>query len=271
MHDSSVSIIALAAALSSVALPGHATTVASTTLSGFRITVTDLDPSDGIDATVAFDPLSRSNAIAGFAAPGANSSWSAQGAGPFGAAAVSGILDGTGTGGAASISGDPFGAGATFSGSGVGASDWGDGLGGTYIDTQPTGQTLLTLSAHSELSFSGLASLHWLAGAPMATANGNVDMGFLLDAILVDRAAFSAGYDPFSGAGGGLAGTASDALSISFSNSSDVPVVLGYYVNVSADASEVGVVPSPVGEPAGAALLLVGLVPAWFALRRRGG
>jgi hypothetical protein len=261
--------LALAAALACAALPGHAGTVASTTLSDFRIAVVDLDPADGIAASVTLDPLSRSTAVAGLASPGANTFWMSQGTGAFGAVSISGILDGTGTGGAASVSGDPFAGGATFATSAVGASNWGDGVGETYIDTQPSGETQLTLSAHSQVSFSGVASLAWSAGDPRATTYGGVDMGFLLDSALVDRDRFSAGYCSITDAGGGLTGTASEAMTVSFSNTSDAPIVLSYFVDVNADASEVEVVASPVNEPPAGVLLFAGALPAWLALGRR--
>jgi len=259
--------LTLAVALCGAAGPVHASSVASTTLSDFHIAVVDLDPADGIAASATLDPLAQSTVLAGFASPGANTFWTSQGVGAFGAASVSGILDGTGTGGAAAIRGDALGAGATFVTSAVGASDWGDGVGETYVGN---GQAQLTLTPRSEVSFSGLATVAWQAGDPRATTWGGVDMDFFLDAALVDRAEFSAGYGTTTTSPpGGQAGTANQAVAIRFSNTSDAPVVLSFAVNVNADASEVEVVPSPVSEPGGAALLLAGAVPAWLALRRR--
>jgi hypothetical protein len=259
--------LTLAVALCAAACPGHASSVTSTTLSDFRIAVVDLDPGDGIAATATLDPLAQSTVLAGLASPGASTFWTSQGVGAFGAASVSGILDGTGTGGAAAISGDALGAGATLATSAVGASDWGDGVGETYVGN---GQAELTLTPHSQVSFSGLAAVAWQAGDPLAVTWGGVDLDFFLDSALVDRDEFSAGYGtPTTSPPGGQVGTASQAVAISFSNTSDAAVVLSFAVNVNADASEVEVVASPVSEPGGAALLLAGALPAWLALRRR--
>jgi hypothetical protein len=266
MHRPSLPLM-LAVALFCAAVPAHAESVASTTLSGFRITVIDLDPADGVGASATLDPLAQSTAIAGLASPGANTFWVSEGVGAFGAASISGILDGTGTGGAASISGDPEGAGATFATSAVGASNWGIGVGETYVGN---GQANLTLAAHSQVSFAGLATVTWQANDPRAATYGGVDMIFFVDSALVDRDQFFAGYGTSTpSTPDGTSGTATQAMSISFSNLSDVPVELSFAVDVDADASEIDVLASPVDEPGGAALLLVGALPAWLALMRR--
>jgi hypothetical protein len=263
MHRSSLSVT-LAVALSSAALTGHAESVASTTLSEFRITVVDLDPLDGVAAGATLDPLARSTALAGFASPGANTFWLSEGTGAFGPASISGILDGTGTGGAASISGDAEGSGVTFAANAVGASSWGAGLGETYVGN---GQASLTLTPHSQVSFAGLAAVTWQASDPHASAYGSVDMTFLVDSTLVDRDRFAAGYG--AGVPSSPGGTAGQAMTIDFSNTSDAPVVLWFAIDVVAAASEIDVVASPVDEPAGASLLLAGALPAWLAFARR--
>jgi hypothetical protein len=57
---------------------------------------------------------------------------------------------------------------------------------------------------------------------------------------------------------------------ITFDNESDAPVLMGYYLGLFANASELETVPSPVDEPAGLALLLVGVpMLLWRARRRR--
>ena len=266
MHRPSLSLT-LAVALSSAALPGHAESVASTTLSDFHITVVDLDPSDGVVASATLDPMAQSTALAGFASPGANTFWVSQGTGAFGAATISGILDGTGTGGSATISGDAEGAGATFATHAVGASNWGVGVGETYVGN---GQAELTLTAHSQVSFEGLGTVTWQAGDPNAAAYGGIDMIFFVDSALVDRDQFAAGYGTTTTSPPiPAAGTASQAVAISFSNTSDAPVILSFAIDVNAAASEIDVVASPVDEPGGAALLLAGALPAWLAIMRR--
>jgi hypothetical protein len=262
MPRKTVTDIVVAVGLSLCAMAVHATSVASTTLSDFRITLLDLAPGDGVDPFVTLDPTSYSNAQAGVAAPGANGYWTAQGAGPFGPVSISGALD-DGTGGAASFAGDPFASGATLVASAVGNPGFAQGVGEAWIDNQPSGIVALTVGAHSQVTFSGLALLDWNASEAHAAAYGFVSLGFFQGApggqVAVDQEQFSAGY--FAVDGVGLVGTASDTVSITFANTSDEAVDLDYSVVVYADASEVDVTPSPVPEPDGLALLLAGLAP----------
>ena len=267
-----VPTVALAAALALGAPAVHATSVSSTILSDFRITLVDLAPGDGIAASIALDPLSRSTALAGAVSPGANSFWMNQGNSVFDPVSVSGILGGEGTGGAASFAGDPFGAGATLATSAVAQPSFAEGVGEAYIDTQPSGFNTITVGAHTQVSFSGLASLVWNASVPGAAAYGDVSMSFMQDApggpVVVDQDEFAAGWVPSGGST--LAGAASDTVSIAFMNTSDDAVVLDYFINVFAGASEIDL-PS-VDEPGRLALLLAGLMPLLgFAARRRVG
>lgn len=266
MNRSSLSLT-LAVAMLCAPVSGRAESVASTTLSDFRITVVDLDPLDGVVASLTLDPLAQSNALAGFASPGANTFWLSEGNGAFGAASISGILGGTGTGGAATISGNPQGAGATFATSAVGNSNWGGGVGETYVGN---GQANLTLTARSQVSFAGLGTVTWQASDPRAATYGGIDMLFFLDSALVDRDQFFAGYGTVTtNPPVGTSGSETQAMSIVFSNSSDMPVVLSFAIDVNANASEIDVPASPVDEPGGAALLLAGALPAWRAFMRR--
>ena len=261
-------LTAIAAVLLSAAGPGHATSVATGTLSDFRITLLDLAPDDGAAPALELDPLSRSTALAGAVSPGASTFWMQQGDAAFAPVASSGQMDGTG--GAASFAGDPFGAaGATFAVSAVGRPGFAGGTGETYVDTQPSGLTQFTLGAHTQVTFSGLASLGWNASAGAASAHGSVGLDFwqMVDSGEIDVARDDLADGYFGDGAGALAGAASRQLTITFANDSDATVLLGYAVDVFADASEVAV---PVDEPAGAALLLAAAAPlAWLARRRR--
>ena len=267
MKFSPSGLAAITAVLLSAAGPGHATSVATSTLSDFRITLLDLAPDDGVAPALALDPLSRSTALAGAVSPGASTFWMQQGDAAFAPVASSGQMDGSG--GAASFAGDPFGAGATLAASAIGRPGFAGGTGETYVDTQPSGLTQFSLAAHTQVTFSGLASLGWNASAAAASALGSVGLDFwqLVDSGEIDvaRDDLAAGY--FGDGAGPLAGAASRQLTVTFANDSDAPVLLGYAVDVFADASEVAV---PVDEPAGAALLLAAAAPlAWLARRRR--
>ncbi|MEP6505017.1 MAG: PEP-CTERM sorting domain-containing protein [Betaproteobacteria bacterium] len=263
--------IALAATLTLCATAGQAASVSSTTLSDLHITLLDLTPGAGVDPFIALDPLSRSTALAGAVAPGASTYWMNQGLGAFDPVSVSGIFAGEGTGGAASFAGDPFGAGATLATSAVAQPSFLQGVGEAYIDTQPSGFNTIAVGAHTQVSFSGLAWLTWNASDPRAAAYGDVSMSFMRDApgglVVVDQDEFAAGWLP--GGGSTLTGAAADTVGIEFMNDSDEAVVLDYFVNVFAGASEVDVPPIAVDEPGRLALLLAGIAPVLLALRRR--
>lgn len=68
---------------------------------------------------------------------------------------------------------------------------------------------------------------------------------------------------------GMLSGSTAASLAIIFDNDSDAPVVLSYGLSVFANAAELETVPSPVDEPAGAALLFAGLSTLLGSVRRR--
>lgn len=250
----------------------HATSTADTTLSDFRITLTDLDAGDGVAPSVAFDPTSRSTAYA--AAYGDGPSWQTYGTSVFGAVASSGSSDGIG--GSASIAGDPFGAGATLSSHGEGVPGAADGVGEASVETDdgPIGNTLV-LSPHTQLTFSGTAATTWDASQPRARAYGETRMLLFEprgpDEIGVSAVDFVDGWG--AGSNDSLTGSTSWQASVTFRNTTDAPVTLEYIVFVTARASEVLVPPpSPPGvdEPGSAWLLLAGALPLAWRARRRG-
>jgi hypothetical protein len=269
MHRSHLLPSALLAALALATTAVHATSVSSTTLSAFRITLVDLAPGDSVDPSIALDPLSRSTALPGAISPGASTFWMQQGDSAFGPVSSSGELDGTG--GSASFAGDPFGAGAQLAASAVGNPSFAIGSGAAYIDTQPSGQTQFVLGAHTQVTFSGLAALDWSASTAAAAAYGEVGLDFWQmvdgnqDFVAMDS--LTGGY--YGDGAGALSGSTAGQVTITFANDSDASVVLGYGVEVFANAAELETVPSPVDEPAGAGLLLAGASALLWGVRRR--
>ena len=271
MNRPRFAIVALAAGTVLLLGPGagHALSTSSTVLSDLRISLIDLDTGDGITPTVTLDPGAASNAEAAAFAPGVDERWSHPGSGPFGPTSAAGEL--LGTGGSASISGDPSGTGATFSTSAVARLEDFSGRGLASTGNQ------LTLSAHTEVGFTGHAAVTWQASEALAAAYGEVDLYLTTDVPsaqdIPQLAYFTAGYygaDPSLA----LAGFAEGDLWVGYANTSDDPVVLTYQIFVDATASEVGVPITlpPVPEPGGAPLVLAGLVAAGLSTwRRRGG
>jgi len=261
----------LCAAVLAALLPpaAHATSVADATLSDLHITLLDLAPADGVAPSLTLDPQSRSVALAGAVSPGESTFWMQQGGSAFGPVSSSGAMDGIG--GSASFAGDPFGAGATLSVHAVGVPGFQVGTGEAYVDTQPSGETSFTLSAHTQVTFTGLASVAWSASDSQASALGEIGLAFLQAPdgvpVTVAQDEFGDGFGLAPGAA--LSGSGSRPLTITFTNDSDGWTVVDYSVTVFASAGEVDVPPVPVDEPAGAWLLLAGGLPLAWAARRR--
>lgn len=254
----------------------HAISAADTTLSDFRITLTDLDEGDGVAPSIAFDPISRSTALTVVLARGVDQyDWQQYGTSAFGPVSSSGMVDGVG--GLASIAGDPMSAGATLSAHAEGVPGGAEAIGQASVETDdgPMGNTLV-LSPQTQVTFSGLASTTWNASQPRAAAYGEVAM-WLFEPLGAEEVGLSA-VDFVDGWGAGsndsLTGSTSWQASVTFRNATDAAVTLQYDVLATARASEVLVPPpSPPGvdEPGAAWLLLAGALPlAWRSRRRTG-
>ncbi len=267
MHRSSFAHALLFAAGLLAAGPAHAQSTVTATYS-LQILLADLDPSDGVDPGVTLDPLSRSTVSA--SASGTSASWQQQGDSAFAPVSTGGQVDGTG--GSASFAGDPFGAGATLVASAVGGPALDVGSAVAVIDAAPFGYTMFTVAANTEVTFAGGATVDWNASNPAAATYGEVDMGVsrqvgdgldLLWMGYVVGGYYGDGFGPLSGLTGGL-------LGFTFDNDTDAPVVLGFQVFLSANASELETVLSPVDEPADGVLLLAGAATLLGGLGRRG-
>ena len=258
-----------AVALSLCAVSAHATSAATAALTDFHISLTDLDPSDGITPTLTLDPLARSTVVAGTGTiPWVPStSWMQQGDSAFGPVSSSGEIDGTG--GAGAFAGDPFGAGAQVTASATGGPSLDIGSGMAFIDGGPSGLREFVLSAQTQVTFSAFATLDWSAGNPGGAAYDEVDLD-LDDGIggHLSMQYLTGGY--YGDGNGDLAGSTSGELWATLSNDSNVSVVVSYYVGVFASASDLETLPPPIDEPASAALLLAGLAAVpWIGRRRR--
>lgn len=266
MHRSHLSPSALFAALALATTAVHANSVSSTTLSAFRITLVDLAPGDGVDPSIALDPTSRSTALAGAVSPGASTFWMQQGDSAFGPVSSSGELDGTG--GSASFAGDPLGAGAQLAASAAGGPSLAIGSGVAVINSQPSGVNQFVLSAHTQVTFSGYATLDWSAGTVNDAAYGEVDIDLRQDSTsFLDMEYLTGGY--YGDGVGALSGSTAGQVTATFANDSDASVEVNYFVGVFANAAELETVPPPVDEPAGAGLLLAGASTLLWGVRRR--
>ena len=260
----------LAAAALLAAGPAHALSTETTTLSGFQIFVSDLDPSDGVAPTLWLDPQALSVATAGVrSAQGAATGWSQQGASTFGAVSVSGQLDGSG--GAASFSGDPFAGGAQIMASAQGGSGTDIGLGGAFVQGPPGDYSVLLLGPHARVTFFGTVTLDWSASNPGAAAYGEVDLSFYgapgSDVNVDVQQYVTGGY--YNDGFGPPVGSSLSEIAAFYDNDSDQTVALAYEISVFANASDSELALPPVDEPASWALLLAGaaLLWGWYARR----
>jgi hypothetical protein len=251
----------LAAAALLVAGAAHAQSTATATY-GFQILLTDLDPSDGIDPSVTLDPASRSSAFASSSGTGA--SWQQQGDSAFGPVSAGGQVDGTG--GSASFSGDPFGAGATLLASAAGGPSLDVGSAVTAASS------LFTLSPHTEVTFSGVATADWNASNPNAAAYDEIDVNsYRVNGDFLDLDWMGYVVGGYYGTGfGPLSGSTPGSLGFTFDNLSDDPIALAFQIAVYANASEFEFVLPPVDEPGGGILLLAGASAILCGLRRNG-
>jgi hypothetical protein len=269
MHHSLSDRALLGVAALIVASTAQASTTATSTLADFHIEVTDLDPSDGVAPSLVLDAPSRSTVSV--VESNTPTFWLQQGDSAFGAVSTSGELDGTG--GSASFAGDPFGAGATLTASAMAGPSPDVGESVAYVEESPFGLGELVLGARTQVTFVGSVTFDWSAADVGAATHAAVDLSFWRivgdgeEALAQDDLA-----DGYLGNGQGpLAGTTSIPLELSFANASDASMVIGYQLAVRASATGHEEFPSPVGEPACAALLLVGVSTLLWTARLSGG
>jgi hypothetical protein len=266
MHRSQFSAGTLFAALALATAAVHATSVSSTTLSPFYITLVDLAPDDGVAPSIVLDPTSRSTVLPGAVSPGASTYWLQQGDSAFGPVSSSGDLDGSG--GSASFAGDPLGAGAQLAASAVGGPSLAIGSGVAVVNSQPSGVNQFVLSAQTQVTFSGYATLDWSAGTVNDAAYGEVDIDLSQDSTsFLDMEYLTGGY--YGDGVGALSGSTAGWVTATFANDSDASVEVNYYVGVFANAAELEMIPPPIDEPAGAGLLLAGASMLLWGVRRR--
>jgi len=249
------------------AAPAHGRATTSATLADLRIELTDLAPSDGIPPSLTLDSQDYSDV--GVMAPSDVDFHASRGDSAFGAVSISREVDGSG--GDASLSGDPLGAGATLTASafaehGAGATSFAD------VGGPPSALDMgaFVLGPHSQVTFSGQATLDWDVSDAHRSTYAAVSLAFMR---LIDGqqhwsnpVGASVSYDGF----GDLAGTLSAPVDQSFSNTSDVPEVVIFSLGVGAFAIDAQIDAFPIDEPAGAALWLAGAaIVSWAARRRR--
>ena len=170
------SVFAASALAVALAPAARATSTADATLSDFHIDLLDLAPADGVAPSIVFSPGTTSVAAAAAVSPGASTYWQQRGTSPFGPVATSGSL--FDVGGAASFAGDPQSGGATLTASAFANPSFAGGSGQAYLDNQPSGAISFVLSAQSQVSFTGLATVQWNAGDPRGDASGAVQLLF---------------------------------------------------------------------------------------------
>lgn len=266
MQGSTVARLACAALLAA----GHcqAQTTTTATLADFHVELTDLDPSDGIAPSLGLDPQARSTTYAQVQSEAGQDSFR-QGASAFGA--VSAGVDVGASAGSAAFSGDPLGAGAAISASATGAGFSAIGWGGAAISDPQGGFPDLVLGPQSEVTFSGTATIDWSDTNTGAVTYALVDLRFWqvvddADVNFVEDFLGSAYYGQ-----GTPSGSISGPVSITFANPTDAAQSVVFDVELHAYATNHEAYPSPVDEPASAALLLAGAsIVLWGARRRRG-
>ncbi|MBW8760405.1 MAG: hypothetical protein JF586_22685 [Burkholderiales bacterium] len=254
----------LAAAVLLAAEPARALTTSSVKLADFQISLVDLDSSDGIAPSMVFDPRLRSTVTV---VDSVNPYGEQQGDAPFGAVAFGTDFDGTG--GAGSFSGDPFGAGATIISSAVGSNGYAAGWSGASLTAPSFGAAEFVVSAHTQVAFSGDLSLDWSDSSTAASTFSFAELRlwrYTADGqdLIGDDTMATAYYGD-----GAPSGTLSAPLRLSFANDTDGTETITFELFLSSYATERESYPSPVDEPAGAALALAGAALAFWRLRRR--
>ena len=269
MHRSFPAHALVAAAALFAAGPAQALTTTTSTLADFHIEMTDLDPSDGIAPSLTLDPQSRSTVAVSLSS--APTIWLQQGDSPFGSVSVSASGELDGSGGSASFAGDPLGAGARITASAMAGPSPDVGESVAYVEQPPFGLGELVLGPQTQVTFFGSVTFDWSADNPGAATYAAVELtlwrlvGDDEQALAQDDRA-----DGYLGNGQGpLSGSTSSPLELSFANDSAASMVIGYQLAVRAFATGLEEFPSPVGEPADAALLLVGLATLLWGARPR--
>ena len=259
-------LLAVAALLAADPAHGRATT--SATLADFHIGLTDLDPSDGVTPSLTLDPQAYS--IVGVMASSDVDLHSSRGDWAFSPVSTSRAVDGSG--GSASFSGDPFGAGAVITASAF-ADNGGGASSNASVDGPPAALYFgdFVLGPRSQVTFSGSGSIDWSASGAYPSTYAALGVAFLR---IIDGQQDWVGQDYLTWGYNGLGaptGTISAPVELSFANTGDALVVVIYTLGVAADAIDAQIdSPSPIDEPAGAALLLAGLpILLWRARRRR--
>ena len=246
--------------------PVEALTTTSVTLADFQISLTDLTPSDGVAPSVVFDPSLRSS-VSVEDLTLADPTVMRQGASIFGAVSLSADLDGTG--GAASFSGDPFGAGATITSSAGGNNEWAMGWSNAAVVAPSFGSSEFVLGAHTGITFAGNVSVEWNESSTAATSYAFTELRLWRN--LDDGQEFIG--DDWIGVAyygdGPPSGSTTSPLAMTFANETDTPETVVFDLLLSSGAADLQSIPSSVDEPAGAALLLVGVPMLFWRLRRR--
>jgi hypothetical protein len=246
--------------------PAQALTTTTATLADFRIGLTDLDPSDGVAPSFVLDPQVRSSVSVGDPS-GMVDYLSQQGGSAFGPVSLSAELGGTGGSGSFS-GGDPFGAGAAITSSAQGNNQYAEGWSTDFISGPNNSWAVFVLGPQSQVTFSGSGAIDWSASNTGASAYALIDLR--LWQVVGDNQEFL-GEDDLGSAyygQGAPSGSVSGPISLTVANDSQASEDVVLDLSLRTYATDREAYPSPVGEPAGAALLLVG-VPMLFGLVRR--
>lgn len=266
MKLSSSASALLAAAALGVAASAQAQTTTTATLAGFRIDLADLDPSDGLAPSLVLDPQARSGAYVQVQSENGQNA-SQQGASAFGA--VSAGVDVDGSAGSAAFSGDPFGDGARITASATGGGTFAIGWGTATVLDPSYAFPELVLGARSQVTFSGMASIDWSDTNTGAVTYALIDLRFwqVVDGSDVNDVEDFLGTAYYGQ--GAPSGSISAPIGITFANDSDSAETVVFDVALRTYATNREAYPSPVDEPAGAALLAIGACMLSGLRRRR--
>jgi len=267
MNRSSSALVLLATAASCAGGLAQAQTTTTATLADFHIGLTDLDPSDGVAPSLVLDTAARSGVYLEVQS-GNDQLGQQQGDSPFGP--VTARVDVAGSAGSGAFSGDPFGDGAVITASATGGGGYAIGWGTALVLGPSNAFPKLVLGAQSQVTFSGIATIDWSDTNPGAVTYALIDLRFWQqtdggDGNSVEDFLGTAYYGQSA-----PSGSISSPVSITFANDSDAPEDVTFEVALRTYATDREAYPSPIDEPAGAALLLVGLpFLLWGARRHR--